>query len=126
MVQESQTAGTEEDPKVWGEPADRTAYDSDNLFGVEILSHEKVEDDSLAMPYNYTVRWINIHGASTSVTDVPHQAFVFVDAAGTGDQLVITHFVTTLVSLTKSLLATRNRNVESIDILLVAYISSYR
>lgn len=86
MVQETTNVGTEEDPKFWGEPEDRTAYDSDNLFSVEILSNEKADDKSLVMPYNYTVRWTNIHGASTYVKDVPHQAFVFVDAPGTGDQ----------------------------------------
>jgi hypothetical protein len=86
MVEETANDGTEDDPKVWGEPADRTAYDSENLFDVEIISVQTFEDDILAMPYNYTVRWTNIHGANTYVQDVPHQAFVFVDAPGTGDQ----------------------------------------
>jgi hypothetical protein len=89
MVQESANAGTEEDPKIWGEPPARTAYESDNLFDMMVTDRVEVkDDDSLIMPYNYTVKWTNVHGESTYVKEVPHQALVFVDAPTTGDQFV--------------------------------------
>jgi hypothetical protein len=96
MLLEGQGAGTVEDPKIWGEAEHATAYDSDNLNDMIILDREKVQGEGLIMPYNYTIKWTNNAGSHTFVKDVPHQAFVFVDAPGTGDQFTdgsFRHFI---------------------------------
>lgn len=80
------SAGTEDDPKIWFEEKLNQAFDSDHLNNMVVLARELIEDDSVVMPYLYTLRWTNNEGKHTFVKDVPHKAFVFVDAPGTGDQ----------------------------------------
>lgn len=96
MIAESSEGGTEDDPKVWSEPAGGTAYHSDNLFEPEVVGRVKIEDDNIAMPYNYTVRWTNNKGDHTFVKNIPHGALLFVDEPEMGDQFVenpFRHFI---------------------------------
>ena len=83
MIVDSDNAGTEEDPKEWGEPEDGTTYDAENLFSLEIMSREEEEGS-----YTYVVEWKNNKGQSTYVTGVPHDAIIFVDNPESGDQFM--------------------------------------
>jgi len=88
MIAETSEAGTEDDPKLWSEPAGGTAYHSDNLFEPEIIDRVKIDDDTVKMPYNYTIRWTNSKGEPTYVKNIPHDALVFVDEPEASDQFV--------------------------------------
>jgi SET domain len=93
LVEDSNTAGTMEDPKVWSLEDRDEAFNSDNLFEVSILERSSIpsenendRDDRANASYVYTIQWNSTADASTIVKQVPHDAFVFIDKAGTSDQ----------------------------------------
>lgn len=86
MLAETDASGTLEDPKRWQQPEKGSIYNAENLFDATIVDRIQIEDDSLIMPYNYTVRWLNNKGEPTYVKGVPHEAFAYVDEPETGDQ----------------------------------------
>jgi SET domain len=92
LILETDNAGTMEDPKVWGEGDDDTAYHHDHLFDMTVLARAASEDaNDPKGPFKYTVEWINNLGRSTIVSGVPHDALVFIDKPGTGDQFATEH-----------------------------------
>lgn len=84
LLQDTENEGTMEDPKIWGQDEDATAYQHDHLFDVSVQSYTKMTDDS----YVYTVLWVNENtGKRMYVDNVPHEALVFVDKLDTSDQM---------------------------------------
>lgn len=72
--------GSLDRPKKWAESEDETAFLHENLFSIEIVSRDDASN-------TYTVKWLGDDEQEDSyVKEVPHGAFVFVDAVGTGDQ----------------------------------------
>jgi len=95
MISETNEAGTREEPKIWSQPSDGTAFHADNIFEpmvVDRIEVEKSGEDDLEPAYNYTVRWSNNKGEDTFVKNIPHRALFFVDEPETGDQFVPTAF----------------------------------
>lgn len=81
LLQDTKNAGTMDDPKLWGEAENETAYHHEHLFDITVVDHAKGDDGS----YIYKVRWTNHLGKSTVVDGVPHAALLFVDKPGTSD-----------------------------------------
>jgi SET domain len=79
IVEDSKKDGSIEQPKPWGETEDETAFRHENLFAVEVIAHDDATN-------TYTVKWVSEENENSYVEHVPHQAFVFVDKLGTGDQ----------------------------------------
>jgi len=86
--------GTEDDPLVWTETAERTSFGVRDLYDVSIVGREELTesgngDSSQTPSYVYTVM---IPGTTDReedflfVSGVPHKVLVFVDDAETGDE----------------------------------------
>lgn len=87
-ILETTTQGTVEDPSPWGAVEGVNTFSVDNLRDCIILSRQETSIDGSVPPYNYTVSWTSKRGKELVVKDVPHGAFVFVDAPETSDQFV--------------------------------------
>lgn len=92
LLQDTDSAGTLDDPKLWGEDDTETAYHHDHIFDVSVVDHSQAADGS----YVYKVQWVNQNGESTIVGGVPHAALLFVDKPGTSDHFTenaFRHFI---------------------------------
>ena len=83
-ILDSDAEGNMEDPSPWGASGDVNVFSVDHLRACEIVSRQKNERGV----YTYIVRWLSSKGNEVIVKDVPHEAFVFVDAPGTSDQFM--------------------------------------
>eukprot|EP00543_Licmophora_paradoxa_P007594 CAMPEP_0202454024 /NCGR_PEP_ID=MMETSP1360-20130828/11861_1 /ASSEMBLY_ACC=CAM_ASM_000848 /TAXON_ID=515479 /ORGANISM="Licmophora paradoxa, Strain CCMP2313" /LENGTH=660 /DNA_ID=CAMNT_0049073247 /DNA_START=90 /DNA_END=2072 /DNA_ORIENTATION=+ len=72
--------------KNWAIPKKGNVYDAENLFDCVLVDRQEAPDTAIGLPYNYTVQWTSDDGDITTVFRVPHQAIIFVDAAGYSDQ----------------------------------------
>jgi hypothetical protein len=88
MLAETDETGTSSNPKLWTRPETGTVYSPDHLFEVIVTERLRVEDNGAQVPYNYTIRWSNSEGEETYVKNIPHEAFVFLDAPNSSDQFV--------------------------------------
>jgi hypothetical protein len=88
MLAESDEAGTSSNPKLWTRPETGTVYSADHLFEVVVTERVRIDDKAADVPYNYTIRWSNSNDEETYVKNVPHEAFVFLDAPNSSDQFV--------------------------------------
>jgi len=88
-----QGSGTEEDPYVY-EELEATSVTPDLLLEVEIVERDLVEleDGDESLPYVYTARFVDENDEYAIVSDVPHEAFVFVDIPESGDQFTADAF----------------------------------
>lgn len=90
------------DSKTWAIPKSEKIYDDDHLFDCKVIERIELEEQSplvsggaggtVGLAYNYTIEWYDGEGADdnggTQVSNVPHQAIVFVDKPLTSDQFV--------------------------------------
>jgi len=88
LLQDTDNAGTVEDPKLWGEDENESAYHHDHIFDVAVVDHKKDEKGN----YIYKVQWVNESNKSTFVDGVAHAALLFVDKPGTSDQYTANAF----------------------------------
>jgi SET domain len=87
MIEDSESAGTLEDPKNWLTSDPQKKFDAASLFDFVVVARTSaVADDT--EPFRYTIRWANNNGDFTFVKNVPHSAIAFVDKPGTSDQFV--------------------------------------
>ena len=80
MFKQDGAQGTLEDPRTWTEPS--SGFTWEHLIEPDAVESVMTKDGA----YFYTIRWVNDQDQEFYIKDVPHSAFVFIDAPETSDQ----------------------------------------
>ncbi|GKY91512.1 hypothetical protein MPSEU_000123400 [Mayamaea pseudoterrestris] len=83
MLANDGASGTIDDPKTWTAPASNLAFTWEYLVEPDFIESVATNADG---SFSYTIKWTKDENEAFYVKDVPHSAFVFVDASETSDQ----------------------------------------
>lgn len=89
LKKSKETGTTKENPRQWGfddNNDEKTSFHHDQLRPVKIVERRPLEGSSKTAPYAYLVKSVSSRKSEVYIDNVPHEAIVFVDSAGTSDQ----------------------------------------
>ena len=88
MLGQDGAEGTLEDPRTWTLPSSAQGFTWEHLVEPDFVESVTPKDGSFV----YTIRWTTDQDEELYIKDVPHSAFIFVDAPETSDQFTVQPF----------------------------------